>query len=347
MCECCNSLGLCTVQTVDMNFASLQTTYASVGITYSQSYPRWSLRSFPPIASTHPIIFLPHPTILPKRGTLTPSKARDNPPQILHQPIVWTTPFTSNSFLLYQPEHYSYVAAVIRSTLSNWMIEFPLITIVPIFSDDPPSPAFSAVASSSTTFRNASYPRSVPVTLRLLLSESFSLLSCCVFGNRSWGEMFDLARGWEIFDMHVLWSNHKKVCGWSAQCPTSTYPRERNVFAVVLSFVLWWKKSWCIAPIVWCAICPTTRLTQQQQQQQQISWTSSRSSKTAATKHTPKWYHNRWVFEGNWIVTATDRCPDTPSPSTQPYRSTPAKHRHRHTTIRHHTQAGQTHHKSL
>eukprot|EP00804_Cyclotella_cryptica_P030489 CCRYP_008544-RA/>CCRYP_008544-RA protein AED:0.49 eAED:0.84 QI:0/0/0.33/1/0.5/0.66/3/0/65 len=35
----------------------------------------------------------------------------------------------------------------------------------------------SEVASSKTTFRNASYPRRVPVTFLLPLSDSFSFLS--------------------------------------------------------------------------------------------------------------------------------------------------------------------------
>lgn len=70
----------------------------------------------------------------------------------------------------------------IRSTLSNWIIELPRITTVPIFSVVPPPLVDSDTASSNTTFRNASYPRSCPVTLRLPLSDNFNLLSCVISG---------------------------------------------------------------------------------------------------------------------------------------------------------------------
>ena len=70
-------------------------------------------------------------------------------------------------------DHHDVVVVVIRSTLSNWITEFPRITIVPIFVS---SPSFSAF--SRTIFRNASYPRSVPTTFRLPLRDNFNLLSC-------------------------------------------------------------------------------------------------------------------------------------------------------------------------
>lgn len=54
------------------------------------------------------------------------------------------------------------------------------MTIVPIFSVTPP-PVVSVTASSSTTFRKASYPRNCPVTLRLPLRDNFNFLSCEVY----------------------------------------------------------------------------------------------------------------------------------------------------------------------